>query len=326
MKRYTIGVDLGGTKIAAGLVDENHRILDQVSCPTNLPRPEEEIEAELAQLCYRLARANELSLETDIAWVGIGTPGSVDPSTGIVEFNANFGYRNWHLQEKLEALLPCKVYLENDANAAAYGEYIAGAAKGAHSAVVLTLGTGIGSGIIIDGKIFSGFNAAGAEIGHTVIEKGGRYCMCGRRGCWEKYASARALTVDTRAAMEPRKDNMMWDLVHGDLDRVNAKTAFDGMRAGDPLATELIENFVSYVACGVTNVINIFQPEIICIGGGVSREGETLLGPVRAYVDKEEYARAGAKRTRIVSAKLHNDAGIVGAAQLGLQYLAEANV
>lgn len=240
-------------------------------------------------------------MATQIESVGIGTPGSVNPHTGVVEFNANFGYRNWPLVSAMEKLLPCRVYIENDANAAAYGEYIAGAAQGAKYAIAVTLGTGIGGGIIIDGKIFSGFNSAGAEIGHTVIVKGGRPCMCGRRGCWEKYASARALAEDTLAAMEQHKDNIMWSYVHGDPARVNAKTAFDAMRAGDALGTQVVQNFVEYVACGLTNLINIFQPEIICIGGGVSKEGDTLLAPVQAVVDQEDYAREGMRRTKIVT-------------------------
>ncbi len=212
--------------------------LDSVSCKTNLPRPEHEVEAEIAALCSQLAQRAGLDMATQIESVGIGTPGSVNPHTGVVEFNANFGYRNWPLVSAMEKLLPCRVYIENDANAAAYGEYIAGAAQGAKYAIAVTLGTGIGGGIIIDGKIFSGFNSAGAEIGHTVIVKGGRPCMCGRRGCWEKYASARALAEDTLAAMGQHKDNIMWSYVHGDPARVNAKTAFDAMRAGDALGTQ----------------------------------------------------------------------------------------
>lgn len=319
MRQYRIGVDLGGTNIAVGLVDEDNKIIDTISGRTELPRPEHEVEQAIADLCHSLVAKNQLDFEDQIMWVGIGTPGSVNADTGIVEFNANFGYHNWKLVEAMEKLVPCRVHIENDANAAAYGEYIDGGAKGARYAVVLTLGTGIGSGIIIDGKIFSGFNSAGAEIGHTVIQKDGRRCMCGRCGCWEKYASARALTEDTRAAMEARKDNMMWKLVGQDAGKINAKTAFDGMRAGDVLATDLVNNFVAYVACGITNVINIFQPEIICIGGGVSKEGDALLGPIQAYVDKEDYARDGMKRTKIVAAQLRNDAGIVGAACLGNQ-------
>lgn len=321
MKIYRIGVDLGGTSIKAGLVDEEYKIVHSISRRTNLPRPEHEIEEEIASMCRQLAKEAGIDINTQVASVGIGTPGSVDPKSGIVAFNANFGYHNWHLAQEVQKLVPCKVSIENDANAAAYGEYIAGAARGASCAIVVTLGTGIGGGIIINGKIFSGFNSAGAEIGHTVIVKDGRPCMCGRRGCWEKYASARALTEDTREAMEQHKDNMMWDLVNGDISRVNAKTAFDGMRAGDPLAAQLVQNFAEYIACGITNLINIFQPEIICIGGGVSREAQALLDPIRKVIDAEDYARVGeVKRTKIVTAQLFNDAGIIGAAFLAKQY------
>ena len=146
-------------------------------------------------------------------------------------------------------------------------------------------------------------------------------CIRDRRGCWEKYASARALAEDTLAAMEQHRDNIMWSYVHGDPARVNAKTAFDAMRAGDALGTQVVQNFVEYVACGLTNLINIFQPEIICIGGGVSKEGDTLLAPVQAVVDQEDYAREGMRRTKIVTAKLRNDAGIIGAAGLATQHL-----
>lgn len=319
MSKYTIGVDLGGTTITAGLVNEQYEIVYKVGCDTNLPRPAEEVEKSIAELCLRICRDKKLDITKDIQWVGIGTPGSVNTATGVVEFNANFGYRDWPLQADMEKLLGCKVYIENDANAAAYGEYINGGAKGAKYAVVITLGTGIGSGIIINGKIFSGFNYAGAELGHLVIVKDGRPCMCGRKGCWEKYASARALTEDTKEAMRAHPDNMMWKLVGGDINKVNAKTAFDAMRAGDELATKVVNNFLEYVGCGITSVINIFQPEILCIGGGISREGEALLAPVRAYVDKEEYARDGDRRTKIVAAKLNNDAGVLGAASLGMQ-------
>lgn len=319
MSKYTIGVDLGGTTISAGLVDDQNKIIHKVGCDTNLPRPEHEIEQAIADLCLQLCQEKQLDIKNDIKWVGIGTPGSVDMETGVVEFNENFGYHNWDLKNHMEKLLGCKIYIENDANAAAYGEYIDGAAKGTRYAVVITLGTGVGAGIIIDGKIFAGFNHAGAELGHIVIEKGGRQCMCGRKGCWEKYASSRALTEDARAAMQTNKETLLWQLSEGDLNKVNTKMVFDAMHAGDRLAAQLVQTFQEYVACGLTSVINIFQPEVLCIGGGVSQQGEALLAPIRAYVDQEEYARNAERRTRIVTAKLHNDAGIVGAASLGKQ-------
>ena len=185
--------------------------------------------------------------------------------------------------------------------------------------MVITLGTGIGSGIIIDGKIFSGYNYAGAELGHTVIVKGGRPCMCGRRGCWEKYASARALSEDTLQSHAAEQRQHYVELCGGRPFPRECKTAFDAMRAGDILAKEVVDTFLEYVACGIVNVINIFQPEILCIGGGISKEGDTLLKPLQALVDEEDFARTNAVRTKIVTAKLFNDAGIVGAACLGRQ-------
>lgn len=318
--KYYIGVDLGGTKIAAGIVDETYHILASEKIPTNLPRPQELVEEDIAGLCMAVAKKAGVAFQ-DVQWVGIGTPGSVSTEAGIVYFGANFGYFDWTLKKNMERRLGCRIYIENDANAAAYGEYMAGALKDTQYSIAVTLGTGIGSGIIIHGKLFSGFNSSGAELGHMVIVKDGRQCKCGRLGCYEQYASARALTLDTADAMRAHPENMMWGLVNGDITRVNAKTAFDGMRAGDKLAKEIVDRFENYVACGLTNIINIFQPEIICIGGGISREGDTLLDPIRAHVDAEDYARTNNRRTKIVCASLMNDAGIVGAALLGMQFI-----
>lgn len=316
--QYTIGIDLGGTNIAVGLVNEKYEIVSRAGCPTALPRPAAEVEADMARLCRQLVADAGLDM-TDIAWVGIGTPGSVDPETGFVGFNANFAYHDWHLAADMQALLDRPIFIENDANAAAWGEYAAGALQGSRCAVAITLGTGIGAGIILDGRLYSGFNHSGGELGHMVIVKDGRPCMCGRNGCWEKYASASALVADTKEAMRAHPHNRMWDMVGRDPEKVNGRTAFDAMRAGDAVAKKVVDSYLEYVACGITNLINIFQPEVLCIGGGVSREGETILAPIRNYVDTEEYARGGQKRTRIVTAKLFNDAGIVGAAMLGRQ-------
>lgn len=314
--KYYIGVDLGGTKIAAGLVNENYEIVASKSRPTLLPRPHEEVERDMAELCKEVAKQGGVDID-DVEWIGVGTPGSVDSRSGMVAFSANFAYEDWSLRKNLSQYFKKPVFIENDANAAAYGEYVAGALRGTQYSVAVTLGTGIGSGIIIHGRLFSGYNSSGAELGHMVIEKGGRPCMCGRLGCFEKYASARALTEDTAAAMKAHPDNIMWKIADGDIKNVNAKTAFDAMKAGDKLAKEVVDNFISYVACGLTNIINIFQPEIICIGGGISREGDILLKPIQEYVDKEDYARGIKNRTKIVRAQLMNDAGIVGAAMLG---------
>ena len=311
---YTIGIDLGGTTMTAGLVNENYEIVGKITWAIRLPRPAEDLEKAMADLCREVAKQNGVDF-SEVRYVGIGTPGSVNFTTGFVGYNTNFNYYDWNLGTDLEALLGCKVYVENDANAAAFGEYIAGGAKGYKDAVVITLGTGIGSGIILDGKILRGFNFAAGEMGHTVIVKDGRKCNCGRHGCWERYASARALSEDTKAAMREHRDTIMWDLVK-DIDHVNAKTSFDAMEKGDALAKQVVENWMEYVGCGIANVVNTFEPEVICIGGGVSNQGETLLGPVRAYVEKETHDITTGRVPEIRACVLRNDAGVIGAAAL----------
>ena len=311
---YTIGIDLGGTTMTAGLVNEDYEIVGKITWATRLPRPAEDLEKAMADLCREVAKQNGVDF-SEVRYVGIGTPGSVNFTTGFVGYNTNFNYYDWNLGTDLEAPLGCKVYVENDANAAAFGEYIAGGAKGYKDAVVITLGTGIGSGIILDGKILRGFNFAAGEMGHTVIVKDGRKCNCGRHGCWERYASARALSEDTKAAMREHRDTIMWDLVK-DIDHVNAKTSFDAMEKGDALAKQVVENWMEYVGCGIANVVNTFEPEVICIGGGVSNQGETLLGPVRAYVEKETHDITTGRIPEIRACVLRNDAGVIGAAAL----------
>ena len=311
---YTIGIDLGGTTMTAGLVNEDYEIVGKITWATRLPRPAEDLEKAMADLCREVAKQNGVDF-SEVRYVGIGTPGSVNFTTGFVGYNTNFNYYDWNLGTDLEALLGCKVYVENDANAAAFGEYIAGGAKGYKDAVVITLGTGIGSGIILDGKILRGFNFAAGEMGHTVIVKDGRKCNCGRHGCWERYASARALSEDTKAAMREHRDTIMWDLVK-DIDHVNAKTSFDAMEKGDALAKQVVENWMEYVGCGIANVVNTFEPEVICIGGGVSNQGETLLGPIRAYVEKETHDITTGRVPEIRACVLRNDAGVIGAAAL----------
>ena len=274
----------------------------------------EDLEKALADLCRTVAKENKVDF-TDVKYVGIGTPGSVNFTTGFVGFNTNLGYYDWNLGPDLEAMLGCKVYVENDANAAAYGEYIAGGAKGYKDAVVITLGTGIGSGIILGGKILRGFNFAAGEMGHNVIVKDGIQCTCGRKGCWERYASASALTRETKVAMQAHKETIMWKMTP-DIDHVNAKLSFDAAAKGDAVAKSVVDSWIEYVGVGIANVINTFEPEVICIGGGVSNQGETLLAPVRAYAENETKNITTGRFPKIVACTLHNDAGVIGAAAL----------
>ncbi len=313
---YRIGIDLGGTNIVAGVVNEHYKLIATARCKTNAPRPADDIIADMARVSREAVNAAGLTMD-DVDGVGVGCPGACNLDTGIVERAENIGFINEPLQEKLQKLLGKPVHIENDANAAAYGEMLAGAAKGTRHAMCITLGTGVGGGAIVDGHIIAGHNFAGGELGHTVIVADGELCSCGRRGCWEAYASATGLIRQTKAAMQENKDSAMWQLSAGG-ERVNGRTAFDAMRAGDEAGKRVVDQYIRYLACGLTNMVNIFQPEVLCIGGGVSHEGETLLAPVRELVAKEQFAQTTASKTRIVAAELGNDAGIIGAAYAGV--------
>ncbi|MBP0980085.1 MAG: ROK family protein [Oscillospiraceae bacterium] len=317
MSKYYIGVDLGGTNIAAGIVDKNGEIICKKSVRTNLPKPEAELENDILGLCKSLCEENGYALDKEIICVGIGTPGSVDGKRGIVWSNVNFGYENWKIKENLEKLFGLSVYVENDANAAIIAEVMAGNAKGCNNALIVTLGTGVGGGAFLNGEIYAGSNYAGLEVGHIVIEKDGRLCNCGRKGCFERYAAASALTRDTQAAMREHPESAMWEICP-DIEKVNAKTAFDGQKQGDKVASDVVNTYIEYLACGLVNLINIFQPEVVCLGGGVSNERQYLLDLLQPHIDREDFARNARERTKIVIAKFRNDAGIIGAAMVGV--------
>ena len=294
--KYYIGIDLGGTNIVAGVVDENYQILTKASVKTNLPRPEQEIAADMAAVARQAAEEAGLSLD-QIEWVGVGTPGIANSATGIIEYSNNLGFCNTPMVQYLEEALGRPAFIENDANAAAYGEYVAGAAKGAKHAVCITLGTGVGGGIIIDGKIYCGSNFGGAEIGHTVIDVNGPMCSCGRKGCFEVFSSATGLIRMTKEALAAHPESAMKD-----EERITGRTAFNYMRAGDETAKQVVDDYIRYLAAGITNTINIFQPDVLCIGGGVCNEGDPLLLPMKEIVKKEVYTRNSPKNTEIVIA------------------------
>ena len=266
--KYNIGIDLGGTNIKVGLVDENYNIVAKATCKTDLPRPAEEIADSIAETVWKALNEAKVTID-ELNSIGIGTPGTASRNTGVVLYSCNLGFRNTDLRALVGARLGKEVYVENDANAAAFGEVLAGAGKGYRDVVVVTLGTGVGGGIIIDGKIYTGFNFCGAELGHTVIQYGGRQCGCGRKGCFEAYSSATALINMTRESMEAHRDSKMWEICSGSIDNVDGKTAFDGWRAGDKAASDVVDMYISYLGCGLTNIVNTFQPEVLLIGGGI---------------------------------------------------------
>ena len=318
---YTIGVDLGGTNIAIGIVNERYEIVRKGSVLTKPERGADPIIADMAALCRKLIADEGLTL-ADIESVGVATPGTANNVTGVVEYANNIPFLQYPLADRLSAQLDGKkVYIENDANAAAKAEAIAGVAAGAPISVMITLGTGVGGGIIIDGKVYTGFNFAGAELGHVVIQKDGRQCSCGRKGCWEAYSSATGLVNITKdhilEARAAGNKTIMDDMIGGDLSKVSARTAFNAMKQGDEVGAQVVDEYISYLSCGIVNMINIFQPNVLSIGGGVCNEGDYLMKPLLEKVWGETYSREGTPRTEILIAKLGNDAGIIGAAVLG---------
>ena len=313
--KYYLGIDLGGTNIAVGVVDENFNIVGRATRKTAVPRSADSIADDMAGACFDAVKNAGVEIG-DIAACGIGSPGAVDTVKGEVAVSENLGFRHTPLVKMLKERVGKEFYIENDANAAAYGEFLAGAGKGTKNFIAITLGTGIGGGIIADGKIFTGGNFGGAELGHTVICTGGNYCNCGRHGCFEAYASATALIKRTKEEMQNHKESIMWALCDGDIQKASGKTPFDAAEKGDITAKQIIKDYQTYLAAGVTNIINIFQPEVLCIGGGVSAQKENLIKPVRDIVYAENYTRNVLPNPKITVAELGNDAGIIGAAML----------
>ena len=315
---YRIGVDLGGTNIAVGLVNEKFEIEVKKSVPTGATRPADEIMADMAGAVLAVCKEKGIDI-SEIESIGIATPGTANNVTGVVEYANNLPFVMTPIAAMLAEKLGYKksVKIANDANAAAWGEAVAGAAMGTSNNVMITLGTGVGGGVILDGKLYTGFNCAAGELGHTVIEVDGAQCSCGRRGCWEAYSSATALIRMTKEKIE-ECNAMGRKTIMSDKPKVSGRTACDAMRAGDEAAKEVYDKYIKYLACGLVNMINIFQPEVISLGGGISGEGQSLIDALLPHIRAAQYGGASEKCTQIKIAKLGNDAGIVGAAVLGL--------
>ena len=310
---YRIGIDLGGTNIAVGLVNKEMALIAKKSTRTLSQRPSEEIASDMANLCLSLCEEQGIAI-SDVASIGIATPGIAEEATGMVVYSCNLPFRNFPIAKLISEKtgVSC-VKIANDANAAAFGEAVAGAAKGTKNSIMVTLGTGVGGGIILDGKIYSGFNAAAGELGHIVIEIDGAPCGCGRQGCWEAYSSATALARMTREKIEECRASGR-ETIMTRAPKISGRTACDAMRAGDAAAKEVYDKYVKYLASGLATVINIFRPEVISLGGGVSGEGQSLIDDLLPLVRKEQHGNIS---TDLRIAKLGNDAGIIGAAMLG---------
>lgn len=352
MKR--VGIDLGGTYIKGGIVDEENRIIVHGSTPTMTEREPEEIIRDMAALVKKLTEEAGITLR-DIAGIGIGSPGTIDAGSGKVLYSNNIRWEHVPLAELLGKMLAedadggvIKVRVSNDANCAALGELVCDTDSGVQSAVLLTLGTGVGSGIILNGKLYEGEHPGGAELGHMVICHGGKQCSCGRKGCLEAYVSASALVEDARQAARDTEESFLRVLAEEELPtahlpkkdqqtamdelaerqqidgnenkdmlcKLNGKHVIEAVRQKDPAAAKVFERYLEYLGCGIVNIINIFRPEVIYLGGGICEGFDLMEEPLREYVKQNCFGGEIAMVAQIKKAAHGNDAGIIGAAAL----------
>ena len=298
-----IGIDVGGTAIKGVVIDGEGKLYGEDSVPTATGK---EILNGIVTLCNRLMKNNSVS------GIGIGCAGVIDSAEGKVVLAKNLSLVDFPMVKLLREKINLPVKITNDANAAALGEAKFGAGKNYKNSILVTLGTGVGGGIVLDGKLFEGNKSAGAEIGHMVIERGGEPCSCGRRGCFEAYASATALKKRTKWAMEEDAGSAMWRKYTSDT--VTGKTAFEYCDT-DTSAKQVVDRYIDYLACGLINLANIFRPEVIMLGGGVSKEGENLTAPLQEILDREMFA-ADYAPVKVTVATLGSSAGAYGAAAL----------
>ncbi|MCQ2527899.1 MAG: ROK family protein [Saccharofermentans sp.] len=312
---YYVGIDLGGTNIKAGVVDSEGKMINKESIKTNAERPMEEIIHDMGTLVLTVIEKAGMKV-SDIKAIGIGSPGTPDNIAGVLVYANNLPFNMAPMRKLIREVVDLPVYIDNDANCAGMAEAVAGAAKGCKDSVTITLGTGIGAGVIVNGRIYSGFNQAGSEFGHTVLVSGGLQCSCGRKGCFEKYGAATALTRMTEEASIAHPESCLKDVI-AEEGHPNAKAAFIAMRRGDKVAEQVIDEYTDYLADGLANAINTFMPEVLVIGGGVCNEGDPLLIPLQEKTMSRSYFGPGVKKTEIRLAQMGNDAGIVGAAMMG---------
>ncbi len=312
MRRYCFGIDVGGTFIKGAIIDSDGKITVKDKIPTECDRGGDRVVENIKTLCDGLLESANMK-KSDIIAVGMGVPGMIDGNAGVVVTSNNLKFRNFEIAKKTEEAIGLPVKISNDANAAALGEMKFGYGGIYKNIILLTLGTGVGGGIIIDGKIFEGNSGAGAELGHTVIQMGGEPCSCGRRGCLEAYASATAIIRDTKRSMQAHPDSKLWEI--GSLDAVNGKTAFDFYNT-DVYAKKVVDSYVEHLACGIVNMATTFRPDAIILGGGVCAQGDSLVNPLKKILESEIYGQDFGPKVELVVAKLGNDAGCLGAAAL----------
>ena len=312
--KIVIGIDVGGTTIKGAAVMENGVILDRFVFPT---KKEEKPEVLFDTICEKIVEQMNAK-HYEVEGIGIGIPGLINSKEGIVTSSANLPtWKNFNIVEYVSRKTKLPVLITNDANAAALGEAHFGSGKKYNNIVMITLGTGVGGGVIIDKKIYDGNEGKGAELGHMVVQVGGRECGCGRRGCLEAYASATGLVASTIEAMEKNPDSKLHEIAK-ENGKVDAKVAFLAEAKGDKVAKEVVEQYITYLGEGLLNFCNIFRPEAIIISGGVANEGENLFSKLRKYLKDNNYGYKEAPKVEILPSELGYDSGIIGAACLPL--------
>lgn len=312
---YRAGIDLGGTNIKAGIVDENQKILVEDSVPTRVERPYQEIIKDMADLVKNLLNKIHAT-DAELSSVGVGSPGTVDAANGVVLYSNNFDWDNIPLAAELGKYFTCPIKVSNDANCAALGEVKAGAAREIKNAILITLGTGVGGGVIIDGQVFEGAHAGGAELGHTSLIFGGELCTCGRRGCVEAYVSATGLIREAKRAAEKDPQSVMNELCKGDLSNMNGKIPFDAAEQKDPAGMKVVNDYITYLGESIANYVNIFRPDVILLSGGICNQKEKLTEPLTEYIQTKCFGGEKAFIPEVRCAILGNSAGIIGAANL----------
>ena len=311
---YYVGVDIGGMSIKTGIVSLDGKILYTSTIKTENISPEKQIE-KLGIAILDLLHKSNID-KSEVLGIGVGCPGAIISSKGVVRYSSNLKWIYFPLKEILEECTGIKVRVANDADSATIGEITFGVAKNYNNVIMLTIGTGIGGGIVINKKLYEGTNGVVAELGHITLKYNGLKCGCGRRGCFEKYASATALISQTKKAMMKNKNSLMWETVKGNIKNVDGKTAFISSKNGDETAIKVINQYIEYLSEGILNYCNVFRPDAIVLGGGISKEGSYLTEKIVNYLEKMHYGYINAPKCEVLTAKLGNDAGILGAASL----------
>ena len=308
-----IGIDIGGMSIKGAAVDSNGRVYDTFSMPFVKGEPGEITIHKLADIVKEYIASNKL--EKKIAGIGIGCPGTLDVKNCVVYYSNNLGWNNLHIADIMHEVLPYPIRLTNDANAASLGEAKYGAGKSYETIIMLTLGTGVGGGIIINGKLFEGNEGKGGELGHVVVQVDGEQCSCGRKGCLEAYASATALIRETKKAMLSNKRSLMWK-ISPEIELVGGKVVFEGAANGDKSAIEVLNNYIKYLGEGILNYCNIFRPNVVVLSGGIANAGAALFDPLNEYIKARDYGYKATPAVKVVPAELGYDSGKIGAAAL----------